>query len=224
MPIALTDEHEAQRRSVRGGSTPTARRACPGPCSTPRRRSSSRCGRRWPPRAGWDPPARGVRGSGFGLVRAGRPPRRDGPGAGPRPAPAHRGHLDARGRGAPRRRPTCAARAHRRQHAGRPLLGEACSSGGRRADGRDRVSGSLRPLLGAATASVVLAPARRDDGAVIWCLLDVPGSGDGCRSPPLASLDPTRRVGVVEVDGPGGRRTGSSRRSPPSGCARWRWP
>ncbi len=62
------------------------------------------------------------------------------------------------------------------------------------------VSGTLRPLLGAATASIVLAPARRSDGSVVWCLLDVAGSAGRVRTTPLASLDPTRRVGVVEVD------------------------
>ncbi|HEY5097802.1 MAG TPA: acyl-CoA dehydrogenase family protein, partial [Acidimicrobiales bacterium] len=37
------------------------------------------------------------------------------------------------------------------------------------------VSGTLRPLLGAATASVLLAPARHPDGTETWCLIDVPG-------------------------------------------------
>ncbi len=62
------------------------------------------------------------------------------------------------------------------------------------------VSGALRPLLGASTAATVLAPARGDDGTVIWCLLDVPGSEGRVQVTPLASLDPTRRLGVVEVD------------------------
>ena len=70
----------------------------------------------------------------------------------------------------------------------------------RRADGEIVVSGTLRPLLGASMASLVLAPARHDDGSVIWCLLDVPGSGDRIRTSELSSLDPTRRLGVVEVD------------------------
>ena len=64
------------------------------------------------------------------------------------------------------------------------------------ADGAVRVSGALRPVLGAVTASVALVPARRDNGPAIWCLLDV----DQMRVRPLASLDPTRRVGVVEAD------------------------
>ena len=68
------------------------------------------------------------------------------------------------------------------------------------ADGAIVVSGTLRPLLGASTATTVLAPARRDDGSVIWCLLDVTGSGGPVKVTPLASLDPTRRLGAVDVD------------------------
>jgi 3-oxochol-4-en-24-oyl-CoA dehydrogenase len=80
-------------------------------------------------------------------------------------------------------------------------FGEACLDiVGRGAEGEIVVSGTLRPLLGASTASIVLAPARRDDGPVTWCLLDVPGSGGRVRISPLASLDPTRRVGMVDVD------------------------
>ncbi len=74
------------------------------------------------------------------------------------------------------------------------------ADGGR--DGELVVSGSLRPLLGASTASVVLAPARDDHGTETWCLLDVAGSASGGRLQvtALGSLDPTRRVGAVEVD------------------------
>ncbi|MGD0394394.1 MAG: acyl-CoA dehydrogenase [Acidimicrobiales bacterium] len=68
------------------------------------------------------------------------------------------------------------------------------------ANGEIVVSGTLRPLLGASTAGTVLAPARRDDGTVTWCLLDVTGSGGGVTVTPLASLDPTRRLGAVGVD------------------------
>jgi alkylation response protein AidB-like acyl-CoA dehydrogenase len=67
-------------------------------------------------------------------------------------------------------------------------------------DGEIMVSGTLRPLLGASTASLVLAPAHHHDGTVVWCLLDVPGSGGRVRTAPLSSLDPTRRVGAVEVE------------------------
>jgi alkylation response protein AidB-like acyl-CoA dehydrogenase len=70
----------------------------------------------------------------------------------------------------------------------------------RGAAGEITVSGTLRPLLGAATASLVLASARQGDGEVIWCLLEVTGSAGGVRTSLLPSLDPTRRVGVVEVD------------------------
>ena len=62
------------------------------------------------------------------------------------------------------------------------------------------VSGTLRPLLGAATASVVLAPARHQDGTETWCLIDVPGPEGRAQVTPLGSLDATRRVGAVEVD------------------------
>ena len=71
---------------------------------------------------------------------------------------------------------------------------------GHQGDGGIVVSGTLRPLLGAVTATTVLAPARREDGTATWCLLDVPGSGDKVRVTPLASLDPTRRLGAVEVE------------------------
>ena len=80
-------------------------------------------------------------------------------------------------------------------------FGDACLDiVGRGADGGIVVSGGLRPLLGASTAATVLAPARSDDGTVIWCLLDVPGSAGRVQVTPLASLDPTRRLGVLEVD------------------------
>ncbi len=66
-------------------------------------------------------------------------------------------------------------------------------------DGGLVVSGTLRPVLGAQTAAVVLAPARGPDGAEVWCVLEV-GPG-GARVGPLASLDPTRRVAEVAVEG-----------------------
>ncbi len=71
-------------------------------------------------------------------------------------------------------------------------------------DGALVVSGTLRPILGASTASLVLAPARGLDGTETWCILRVDGPHAGSESrvrvAPLGSLDPTRRVGVVEVD------------------------
>ena len=71
---------------------------------------------------------------------------------------------------------------------------------GRDSSGELVVTGSLRPLLGASTASVVLAPARHDDGTETWCLIDVPGPAGRVRVSPLASLDATRRLGTVQVD------------------------
>ena len=61
---------------------------------------------------------------------------------------------------------------------------------------RRRFSGTLRPVLGAATASVVLVPVRRGDDQPIWCVLDV----DQVRVEGSASLDLTRRVGVVAAE------------------------
>ena len=71
---------------------------------------------------------------------------------------------------------------------------------GDEASGALVVAGTLRPLLGAATASVVLVPARHQDGTETWCLVDVPGPEGRVRVTPLGSLDATRRVGVVEVE------------------------
>jgi alkylation response protein AidB-like acyl-CoA dehydrogenase len=71
---------------------------------------------------------------------------------------------------------------------------------GRGEDGAIVVSGTLRPVLGSSTATVVLAPARDGDGPPVWCLLDV-GPGRGAATlDPLESLDPTRRVGAVVVE------------------------
>ena len=79
---------------------------------------------------------------------------------------------------------------------------------GRSEDGTIEVSGELRPVLGASTASTVLVPAADGDGdgdgdgdsPVTWCLIDVGHAADGLQAHPLASLDPTRRVGRVEAD------------------------
>ncbi len=69
----------------------------------------------------------------------------------------------------------------------------------RGSDGSLTVRGTLRPVLGAGTARVVLAPAVTADGAVVWCLLDVDADGP-VRALPLPSVDATRRVGQLEVD------------------------
>ncbi len=68
---------------------------------------------------------------------------------------------------------------------------------GRDGSGELVVSGTLRPVLAAMTASQLLVPVRGDADATTWCLLDADGSGVAVE--PLGSLDPTRRVGVVEV-------------------------
>jgi alkylation response protein AidB-like acyl-CoA dehydrogenase len=59
------------------------------------------------------------------------------------------------------------------------------------------VSGTLRPVLGATTATRLVVPVD-DDGAEVWCLLEV-DPGGGVAVAPLGSLDPTRRVAAVEV-------------------------
>ncbi|HWD50898.1 MAG TPA: acyl-CoA dehydrogenase [Acidimicrobiales bacterium] len=71
----------------------------------------------------------------------------------------------------------------------------------RRDDGTVELSGELRPVLGAATASVVLVPAGDGEGPDVWCLVDVGPADGGVQVEPLASLDPTRRVGRVSADG-----------------------
>jgi alkylation response protein AidB-like acyl-CoA dehydrogenase len=63
-------------------------------------------------------------------------------------------------------------------------------------DGGIRVSGTLRPVLGAATASLVLVPVGRGGDQPMWCVLPV----DQVRVGGLASLDPTRRLGVVVAE------------------------
>ena len=75
------------------------------------------------------------------------------------------------------------------------------------------VSGSLRPVLGAAMARVVLAPAVVDatasrspwtegettsGGNLAWCLVDLDAPGASVE--PVGSFDPTRRVGAVHLE------------------------
>ena len=80
-------------------------------------------------------------------------------------------------------------------------LGSACLDvvGGAEGEGIT-VAGTIRPLLSASTASAALVPARRTSGEVVWCLLDLAAPGGGTVVTALASLDPTRRVGQIEVD------------------------
>ena len=72
---------------------------------------------------------------------------------------------------------------------------------GRGDDGALVVSGALRPVLGASTASMVLAPAGDGDSPEVWCLFDVGIGGGAVRAETLESLDPTRRVGKVVAEG-----------------------
>jgi len=65
-------------------------------------------------------------------------------------------------------------------------------------DGDLEVTGTLRPVLGASTATALVAPARLADGSEVWCVLDL-GAG-GAHAVTLPSLDPTRRVAAVEVE------------------------
>jgi alkylation response protein AidB-like acyl-CoA dehydrogenase len=88
-------------------------------------------------------------------------------------------------------------------------------------DGSLRVTGTLRPVLGAVPARVLLAPvcvegdgtrspwtadtagdasgAAGPAGQVRWCVLDLEAAG--VRVEPIDSFDPTRRVGAVHLDG-----------------------
>ncbi|HUI04201.1 MAG TPA: acyl-CoA dehydrogenase [Acidimicrobiales bacterium] len=75
----------------------------------------------------------------------------------------------------------------------------------RAGDGSLEVRGSVGPVLGAGLAAALLAPvavegaAGSPGGAALWCLLDLDGAGVSVRA--QASLDLTRRVATVEVDG-----------------------
>ena len=73
-------------------------------------------------------------------------------------------------------------------------------------DGAVRLSGRAGPVLGAAQAGLVVVPATGPDGES-WYALD---AGD-VTVERLASLDPTRRVGAVVVDG---AAVGAERRLP----------
>jgi alkylation response protein AidB-like acyl-CoA dehydrogenase len=80
------------------------------------------------------------------------------------------------------------------------LPGSGTLEGRRMADGSIEVTGSSRPLLGLGTARILLVPVElRDDGDHSWCVIDLETPEVSVL--PLASLDPTRRVGAVEVQG-----------------------
>jgi alkylation response protein AidB-like acyl-CoA dehydrogenase len=63
------------------------------------------------------------------------------------------------------------------------------------------VSGTLRPVLGALVATTLLVPVRLADGSERWCLLEVAEASPELTVNPLPSLDPTRRVGEVVAEG-----------------------
>jgi alkylation response protein AidB-like acyl-CoA dehydrogenase len=69
----------------------------------------------------------------------------------------------------------------------------------RRRSGDVVVSGTVRPVVGGALASVILAPAREQGGGVIWCLMEVDRGDPAVKVTPLSSLDATRRVASVEA-------------------------
>ncbi len=84
--------------------------------------------------------------------------------------------------------------------AGIAVGGEPLSIVGSGPDGELVVSGTLRPVLGAATAAVVLAPVLTERDEPLWCLFDVISSTGTATVTPLPSLDATRRVGSVELE------------------------
>jgi alkylation response protein AidB-like acyl-CoA dehydrogenase len=79
------------------------------------------------------------------------------------------------------------------------LKGPALEVVERRPSGDVVVSGRLRPVLGGALASVILAPAGDADGGVLWCVIEVEEADPAVAVTALSSLDTTRRVASVEV-------------------------
>ncbi|HXW33789.1 MAG TPA: acyl-CoA dehydrogenase family protein [Acidimicrobiales bacterium] len=75
------------------------------------------------------------------------------------------------------------------------LAGSGTLEGTRQADGSLLVSGTLRPVLGAGLANIVIAPVAT--GAA-WCVIDLDETGASVE--PIASLDQTRRVAEVRLD------------------------
>jgi len=81
------------------------------------------------------------------------------------------------------------------------LPGSGTLEGTAEADGTIVVRGVLQPVLGVALARRLVAPvavAGEVGPTETWCVLDL--EGPGVTVQPLASLDPTRRVGAVRVD------------------------
>jgi alkylation response protein AidB-like acyl-CoA dehydrogenase len=78
------------------------------------------------------------------------------------------------------------------------LPGAGALLGRRAGDGSLDVRGEVGPVLGATLARRLLVPVTVDGGDTRWCLIDL--DADGVEARPLASLDPTRRVGTVTVE------------------------
>ena len=79
------------------------------------------------------------------------------------------------------------------------LAGSGELRGTRAGDGSVRVSGSLRPVLGAATAGICLAEVHLGAEAdPLWCALAL--DGDGVTVEAVDNLDLTRRVAAVRVE------------------------
>ena len=78
------------------------------------------------------------------------------------------------------------------------LPGSGWLTAERLADDALVVTGVVRPVLGAAMATLCLAPVAVAGGSIVWCALEL---GDASASvEPLRSLDPTRRVAAVRFD------------------------
>ena len=65
-----------------------------------------------------------------------------------------------------------------------------------------RLTGTARPLLGLPTARLVLVPAALEEGATLWCLIDRELGGAAGPVEPLPALDGTRTLGCLDL-GPG---------------------
>ncbi|HEY5024036.1 MAG TPA: acyl-CoA dehydrogenase [Acidimicrobiales bacterium] len=79
------------------------------------------------------------------------------------------------------------------------LPGAGALTGRRAADGSLEVHGEVGPVLGATLVRRLLAPVAVEGGGVVWSVVDL--DADGATATSLASLDPTRRVGTVRVEG-----------------------
>jgi alkylation response protein AidB-like acyl-CoA dehydrogenase len=77
------------------------------------------------------------------------------------------------------------------------LPGAGALEATRAGDGSLEVHGEVSPVLGATLAARLLAPVTLDATETVWCVLDVGGE---VTTAPLASLDPTRRVGSIRVE------------------------